>query len=166
MALERDTTISFDPTPLKLARRSKGWNLARLARASGCSIATCSRVLAGKTAQTQTVAEIANALGVAVSECYSAIRNPQSEMPPNPDPDGPGPRGRDDSDVDRDVQDRGDSCQQPARPPLRLAETSTPAPAGGPAGARARGRGRLPGSFSRACPPAADRRGYRKAVGQ
>ena len=76
MGILEDTMI-FDPKPLRRARRLKGWKLKRLAAATGISIATYSRTLAGKSREHGTVAELANTLGVDVAECFP--RQPEKE---------------------------------------------------------------------------------------
>ena len=69
---ELATTHRFRADPLRLARLTRGWTLQRLANVTGLSIATVSRILAGKTAGVASVKEVANALGVDVAECYTA----------------------------------------------------------------------------------------------
>ncbi len=58
----------IDPRPLDVARRRKGWTIQRLAGVTGLSIASISRILAGKQAGVASVKEVADVLGVEMAE--------------------------------------------------------------------------------------------------
>ena len=65
-----ETKPRFRPSPLVAARRRKGWTLRTLATRCGRPLATVARTLAGQSARCDTVADICDALGVHVDECW------------------------------------------------------------------------------------------------
>ena len=60
----------FNPAPLRRARRLGGWTYSRLGHKIGKTAMTVRSTLLGQTSAVKTVADLAEALGVDVTECW------------------------------------------------------------------------------------------------